>query len=139
MFLPNKDYHGLYPIVKKGLLTRGSSKVKSTSFFVFQMKTSTFILNGFWISLLIYVQNTFKSGWEHSLVPSVPPRNKTLAIALKKYTKIDTKVFQSCQFYSTSLFFFQMFCVGLQIMIRLREEYQFSKMEHNKSSFQKIV
>ena len=93
MFLPNKDYHGLYPIVKKGLLTRGSSKVKSTRFFVFQMKTSTFILNGFWISLLIYVQNTFKSGWEHSLVPSVPPRNKTLAIALKKYTKIDTKVF----------------------------------------------
>ena len=36
-------------------------------------------------------------GQRYSLVSSLPSRNKTLAIAVKKYAKADIKVFYFCQ------------------------------------------
>ena len=55
-----------------------------------------------------------KITWRHSLVPSLPCRNKSLALVLKKYAKADIKVFRSCL---TSLCFLNfsqnIFCTGL--------------------------
>ena len=37
-----------------------------------------------------------KVGWRHSPVSSLPSRNQTLAIAVKKHAKVDIKLFFSC-------------------------------------------
>ena len=43
-------------------------------------------------------QKNLKFGWTHSLVPSLPSRNQTLAIAVKKHAKRDTKLFSLSSF-----------------------------------------
>ena len=53
-------------------------------------------------------------GWMHSLVPSLPSRSQTLAISVKIYVKIDTKIFFSCPVLLDLSILFQMFCQGLQ-------------------------
>ena len=37
-----------------------------------------------------------KNGWRQSLVPSLHPKNKTLALVTKNYSKTDIKVFSPC-------------------------------------------
>ena len=48
--------------------------------------------------------------WRHSLVPSLPSRNETLAIAVKQHTKVDIRILFSCPvFYWISLFYSKYF------------------------------
>ena len=59
-------------------------------------------------------QKNFKLGWTHSIVPSLPSRNQTLVIAVKKHAKIDTKLFFSCPVSLDFFILFQIFCPRLQ-------------------------
>ena len=53
-----------------------------------------------------------KFGWRHSLVPSPLSRNSTLAVAVKKHSKIDIKLFLSCPALLDFSISFQIFCPG---------------------------
>ena len=59
-------------------------------------------------------QKSVKHGWIHSLMPSLPSRNQTLPIAVKKHTKMDTKLFFYCPVLPDLPMLFQIFCPGFQ-------------------------
>ena len=52
-------------------------------------------------------------GWRHSVVPGLPFRNETLAIAVKKHAKVDIKPFLSCLVLLDFSVLFQIFCPAL--------------------------
>ena len=37
--------------------------------------------------------NNFKTSWNYTLVPSLPPKNKTLSILAKEYLKTEIELF----------------------------------------------
>ena len=64
---------------------------------------------------------TLKFGWAHSVVPSLPSRNQTLAIAAENHANIERKLFFSCPVFLEYSILFQTFCLGLQLPRTLNE------------------
>ena len=60
-------------------------------------------------------QENVKFGWRHSPAPSLPPRNYTLAIAVKNHAKVDIKLSLSCPVLLDFSIPFQILCPGLQV------------------------
>ena len=62
------------------------------------------------------------------MVPSLPSRNQTLAIAVKKHAKVDMKLLLSCPVLLDFSILFQIFCAGLQVFFEYYD-YVFSSLD----------
>ena len=60
------------------------------------------------------VQNNFKMSWNYNLLPTLPPKNKTLLILVKGSWKIEIEVFTQCAILHENQSFSQVFCLWLQ-------------------------
>lgn len=87
-------------------------------------------------SLLCFSTGSFRKFWEnlkigqeHSLVPSLPTKNRSLAMVIKNYEKTDMDIFCSCPIYLIfiylTMYFVQNYSNISKIFIHLMQNFLF--------------